>query len=84
MLPDGIRAEVRKDSYEVPALFKLMAKKGNIDEHMMYNTFNMGVGMILAVDPADADKTIEAIKSAGEDAFVIGQTVAGEKGVTLC
>ena len=84
MLPDGIRAEVKKDSYEVPALFKLMAKKGNIDEHMMYNTFNMGVGMILAVDPADADKTIEAIKSAGEDAFVIGQTVAGEKGVTLC
>ena len=84
MLPDGIRAEVKKDSYEVPALFELMAKKGNIDEHMMYNTFNMGVGMILAVDPADADKTIEAIKSAGEDAFVIGQAVAGEKGVTLC
>ena len=84
MLPEGISAEVRKDSYEVPALFKLMAAKGNIDEQMMYNTFNMGVGMILAVDPADADKTIEAIKAAGEEAFVIGKTVAGDKGVTIC
>ena len=61
-----------------------MAEKGNIDEQMMYNTFNMGVGMILAVDPADAAKTIEAVKAAGEDAFVIGQTIAGEKGVTIC
>ncbi len=84
MLPDGVAAEVHKDSYEVPALFKLMAAKGNIDEQMMYNTFNMGVGMILAVDPADADKTIEAIKAAGEEAFVIGKTVAGDKGVTIC
>ena len=84
MLPEGIRAEVHKDSYEVPALFKLMAAKGNIEEQMMYNTFNMGVGMILAVDPQDAEKTIQAIAAAGEEAFVIGKTVAGDKGVTIC
>lgn len=84
MLPDGIRAEVKKDSYELPAIFKMLARKGNIDEKMMYNTFNMGVGMVLAVDPADADKTIAAINEAGEKAFVIGKAVAGEKGVTVC
>lgn len=84
MLPDGIRAEVKKDSYELPAIFKMLASKGNIEEQMMYNTFNMGVGMVLAVDPADADKTIAAINEAGEKAFVIGKAVAGEKGVTVC
>ena len=84
MLPDGIRAEVKKDSYELPAIFKMLARKGNIEEQMMYNTFNMGVGMVLAVDPADADKTIAAINEAGEKAFVIGKAVAGEKGVTVC
>lgn len=84
MLPDGICAEVRKDSYEVPAIFKMLQNDGNIDEKMMYNTFNMGVGMVLAVDPADADRTIEAINSAGEQAFVLGRTVAGEKGVIIC
>lgn len=84
MLPDGVRAQVRKDSYEVPAIFKLLAKKGNIDEHMMYNTYNMGVGMCLAIDPADADKTIAAIEAAGDKAFVLGTVVAGEKGVDLC
>ena len=84
MLPDGIRAEVNKDSYDVPAIFKLLAKKGNIEEHMMYNTFNMGVGMVLAVDPADAEKTMAAINASGEKAFIIGKAVAGEKGVTIC
>lgn len=84
MLPDGIRAVVKKDAYEVPAIFKLMAAKGDIAEEMMYNTFNMGVGMVLAVDPADADKTIAAIEAAGDKAFVLGQAEAGEKGVTLC
>ena len=83
MLPDGIRAVVRKDSYEVPAIFKLMAKTGNIEEQMMYNTYNMGIGMMLAVDAADADKTVEVLKAAGEDAFVVGHVEAGEKGVTL-
>lgn len=84
MLPDGVRAQVKKDSYEVPAIFKLLAKKGDIDEHMMYNTYNMGVGMCLAIDPADADKTIVAIEAAGDKAFVLGTVVAGEKGVDLC
>ena len=84
MLPDGIRAEVNKDSYDVPAIFKLLAKKGNIEEHMMYNTFNMGVGMVLAVDPADVDTVMAAVKAAGETPYVIGSIEAGEKGVTLC
>ena len=84
MLPDGVLASVKKDSYEVPAIFKLMAKVGDIDEQMMYNTYNMGIGMMLAIDPADVDKTIAAIKAAGEDAFVVGEIKAGEKGVELC
>lgn len=84
MLPEGIHAVVKKDSYEVPAIFKLMQKKGNIEEQMMYNTFNMGLGMIVAVDPADVDKTMEAIKAAGETPYIVGETKAGEKGVTLC
>ncbi len=84
MLPDGVRAVVKKDSYEVPAIFKLMASKGNIEEEMMYNTYNMGIGMMLAVAAADVDKTLEALKAAGEEAFVVGSVEAGEKGVTLC
>ncbi|MBQ7358997.1 MAG: phosphoribosylformylglycinamidine cyclo-ligase [Lachnospiraceae bacterium] len=84
MLPEGIRAEVKKDSYEVPAIFRLLQKTGNIEEDMMYNTFNMGLGMILAVDPADVDKVMAAVKEAGETPYVVGKCVAGEKGVTLC
>ncbi len=84
MLPDGMHAVIKKDSYEVPAIFKLMQKKGNIEEHMMYNTFNMGIGMVVAVDPSDVEKTMEAIKAAGETPYVIGEVKAGEKGVTLC
>ena len=84
MLHDGVHAVIKKDSYEVPAIFKLMQKKGNIDEHMMYNTYNMGIGMIVAVDPADVDKTMDAIKAAGETCYVIGEIKDGEKGVTLC
>ena len=84
MLPDGIRAVVKKDSYEVPAIFRLMQKKGNIADEMMYNTYNMGLGMVLALDPADVDKTLEALKAAGETAYVVGTCEAGEKGVTIC
>lgn len=84
MLPDGVRAVVKKNSYPVPPIFGLMQKTGNIDEKMMYNTYNMGIGMMLAVDPADADKAIEALKAAGEEAYVVGQIEAGEKGVVLC
>ena len=83
MLPEGVRAVVKKDSYEVPAIFKLLAKNGNIAEEMMYNTYNMGIGMMLAVDSADVDKTIAALKAAGEEAYPVGQIEAGEKGVTL-
>ena len=84
MLPEGMHAVVEKNSYEVPAIFKLMQKKGNIAEEMMYNTFNMGLGMIVAVDPADVDKAMEAIRAAGETPYVVGKIQAGEKGVTLC
>ncbi|SDM53625.1 phosphoribosylformylglycinamidine cyclo-ligase [Lachnospira pectinoschiza] len=84
MLHDGVRAVVKKDSYEVPAIFKMLQNDGDIEEKMMYNTFNMGIGMVLAVDPADAGKTLEALKAAGEEAYVIGQIEAGEKGVTVC
>lgn len=84
MLRDGVRAEIRKDSYEVPAIFRLMAEKGEVSEHVMYNTFNMGVGMVVAVDSADVEKTLEAFRAAGEKSFVIGECKAGEKGVDLC
>ena len=84
MLPDGIRAVVEKNSYEVPAIFKLLQKTGDIEEQMMYNTFNMGLGMVIALDPADVDKTMEAIRAAGDTAYVVGHCEAGEKGVTLC
>ena len=84
MLPEGARAVVKKDSYEVPAIFKMMQKKADIAEEMMYNTFNMGLGMVLAVNTEDVDTVIKAIESAGDKAFVVGNIEAGEKGVTLC
>jgi phosphoribosylformylglycinamidine cyclo-ligase len=84
MLPDGIKAVVKKDSYEIPAIFKLLQKTGGIEEQMMYNTYNMGLGMVLAVDPADVDKTMEAIKAAGDTPYIVGTCESGEKGVELC
>ena len=84
MLKEGTRAVIKKDSYEVPAIFKMLAEKGDIAEEMMYNTFNMGLGMIVAVDPADVEKTMEAIKATGDVPYIIGSIEAGEKGVTLC
>ena len=84
MLPEGKHAVVEKNSYPVPPIFTLMAREGNVDEHMMYNTYNMGLGMVLAVDPADVDKTMEAIKAAGDTPYVVGKITDGEKGVTLC
>ena len=84
MLIDGTCAVIKKDSYDIPPIFKLLAEKGDIDEQMMYNTFNMGLGMIVAVDPADVDTTMEAIKAAGDTPYVVGHIEAGEKGVTLC
>lgn len=84
MLKEGTHAVINKNSYPIPQIFTLMAKKGNIEEHMMYNTYNMGLGMIVAVDPADVDKTMEAMKAAGDTPYVVGTIEAGEKGVTLC
>ncbi len=84
MLREGTRAVVKKDSYKIPPIFGLLAKKGNIEETMMYNTYNMGLGMILAVDPADVHNTVEAVKAAGEIPYVVGSIEEGEKGVTLC
>ena len=84
MLPEGVRAVIQKDSYEVPAIFKLLAKEGDIAEEMMYNTYNMGIGMIVAVDAADVEKARAAIEAAGDTSYVIGQIEDGEKGVTLC
>lgn len=84
MLKDGTHANIKKDSYPVPPIFKLMQKKGDLDETMMYNTFNMGLGMVIAVDAADVDKAIEAFKSAGDVPYVVGEITTGEKGVTLC
>ena len=66
------------------SIFTLMAKKGDIAEQMMYNTYNMGIGMIVAVDPADVDKTMEAMRAAGDTPYVVGKITEGEKGVTLC
>lgn len=84
MLPEGVRAVVHKDSYDVPPIFKLLAKTGEIDEKMMYNTYNMGIGMMVAVDSNDVDATLTALKEAGETAYVVGEIENGEKGVTVC
>ena len=84
MLKDGTHAVIKKDSYPIPPIFNMLSVDGDIEEKVMYNTFNMGLGMILAVDEADVDKTMEAIKLAGEAPYVVGKIEEGEKGVTLC
>ncbi len=83
MLPDGIKAVVKKDSYDIPPIFTLMQKKGEIEEHMMYNTYNMGLGMVLAVDKDDVDATLKAIEASGDKAWVVGSCESGDKGVEL-
>ena len=83
MLPDGIKAVIKKNSYDIPPIFSLMAKKGGIEEEMMYNTYNMGLGMVLAVDPADVDATMKAIEASGDKAWIVGSVENGEKGVEL-
>ena len=84
MLPEGAHAVIEKSSYVVPAIFRMLQKEGDIEEHMMYNTFNMGIGLVLAIDPKDVDTVLEAVKAAGETPYVIGHIEAGEKGVTVC
>lgn len=83
MLKDDTVAVIEKNSYPIPPIFTLMAKKGNVDEQMMYNTYNMGLGLVIAVDPAQADAAIAAIEAAGEKAYRVGNIEAGEKGVIL-
>lgn len=84
MLAENVHAVIEKSSYPVPPIFKLLAEKGDIAEQMMYNTYNMGLGMIVAVDPEDVEQTMEAIRAAGDEPYVVGRIETGEKGVTLC
>ena len=84
MLPEGMRAVIRKDSYEVPAIFRLLQEKGGLEEKMMYNTYNMGIGMVLAVEESQAEQVMEAVRRAGESPYRIGYAESGEKGVVLC
>ncbi len=84
MLPDGMRAVVKKNSYEIPMIFRMLQVDGRIEEQVMYNTFNMGIGMVLAVSPKQADPCMDAIRGAGETPYIIGEVQTGEKGVTLC
>ena len=83
MLPDGVKAIVKKDSYDIPPIFGLLQKTGGIKEEMMYATYNMGLGMIIAVDPSDADKAMEAIEAAGDKAYLVGHIEEGEKEAVL-
>ncbi len=83
MLPEGRVALITKDSYPVPPIFSMLAEKGQIEEQMMYNTYNMGIGMVLAVNPEDVDTAMRAIRAAGEAPYVIGHIESGEKGVEL-
>lgn len=84
MLPEGRHAVIEKNSYPVPPIFTMMAREGDVAEEMMYNTYNMGLGMVVAVDPAEVDKAMEAMKAAGDTPYVVGKITDGEKGVTLC
>ena len=84
MLPEGIKALVKKDSYKVPVLFDMIQKEGGIDPRVMYNTYNMGIGMMLAVSPEDADAAVRALEGAGEKAWAAGETAAGERCAELC
>ena len=84
MLPEDKQARVEKNSFLVPPIFEMLSKDGSIEDEIMYNTFNMGIGMIIAIDPSDADSALESIKAAGEKAYIIGEISSGQKGVTLC
>lgn len=84
MLPEGVTAVINKNSYEIPAIFSMLSKDGSIEEHMMYNTFNMGIGMMLVVDQEKADEAIRLLELSGEKAYLVGEIVSGEKGVRLC
>ena len=84
MLPEGVCAVIQKDSYEIPPIFEMLARDGNIEEQMMYNTFNMGLGMVIAVDHQDADRAVRTLREMGEKAYLVGEIKEGTKGVRLC
>ncbi len=83
-LPKGFGAKIERNAVKVLPIFDLLAKTGGIDEHDMFNTFNMGVGMSIIVDKNDADKTISILKDAGEDAYVMGEVVKSDESVEIC
>ncbi|MBQ3055065.1 MAG: phosphoribosylformylglycinamidine cyclo-ligase [Oscillospiraceae bacterium] len=83
MLPDGVCAKIDKNAYEVPPIFRMLGKEGNIPERDLYNTFNMGISLVIAVDKNDADKALAALRAAGETACILGETISGEKGIQL-
>ncbi len=84
MLNDNSHAYIQKNSYEVPPVFGMLRTDGSIEEKIMYNTYNMGIGMMLVVDKEDCDKTLRTLSIAGETAYTLGEVRQGEKGVTLC
>lgn len=84
MLPEGIHAYIKQNSYEIPPIFGMLQKDGDIDQKVMYNTYNMGIGMLIAVDEKEADQALKLIKAAGEKAFIVGEAKNGAKGVSLC
>ena len=83
MLRDGVSIKIDKNSYEVPAIFKLIQERGNIPERDMYNTFNMGIGMAIIVPENEVEKSIQILKEAGEDAYLIGEVVEGNKEIII-
>ena len=82
-LPDGLSAKIDRSAVQVLPIFDLIARTGHIPERDMFNTFNMGVGMCVVVDKNDADKAVEAIKAAGEEAYVMGELVKSDEGVII-
>ena len=83
MLREGVSLDIDKESYEIPAIFKLIQKKGNIPERDMYNTFNMGIGMAVIVAPCDVEKTLNILKEQGEESYLIGEVVEGDEEVNI-
>lgn len=81
MLKDGMSAKITKSAVPVLPIFNIIQREGNISEHDMYNTFNMGVGMIIAINKTDVDTALSVLKEAGENAFVLGEIVEGDKEV---
>lgn len=83
MLREGVALKINKNSYEVPPIFKLIAERGNIPERDMYNTFNMGIGMAVIVPESEVEKSLKILKQAGEEAYLIGEVIAGNKEIIV-